>query len=540
MKVPPVKPLKISSQWWRLCHIYTIRDKHGRLVPFRPNHEQAAYYLARHTFNHIGKARQLGFSTFEKIIDLDNLLFPSGDSVLPPSPDGISVGHIDFTLPDAKKKLRIVREAYEHMSNPDLHPETAALGKGIKAAVRLRFSAESVVGSNGSTMWIGTSLRGSTPQRLDISELGKIAYFHPGKAEEIRAGALNTIAPGNVANIESTHEGGEAGLHYELMSVAMEADPKSITPVDFKFHFFPWYGCPDYNIHAPHVPIRPEISDYFARVSAATGRRFSHAQMLWYDRTEKKQRYAMKKEFPTTPGEMFEAINQFAIYGTEMADLMAAGRFLDFGLYREQPVFTFWDIGMSDTTAVWLIQPTERFHLVLDHYEHNGVSAGYHADVMRQWEQKWRKTIASHVLPHDADNKSPGSGRSFRDELRLAGLANTRVVPRTPDIWIGIGHVRDVLPHCWFHQSNCDRPREVDGVKLASGVACLKGYHKEITPANKRLREMPAHDQFSHSADAFRTFAEAWRLRMIDDGGGGSAAKPRAVGGVKPQARARK
>ena len=84
----PLAP-NLASQWWRLNNLYTIRNKQGRLVPFVCNKEQTDYYFARHTCNHIGKARQLGFSTFHKILALDAMLFPSGDSVLPPSPDGM-------------------------------------------------------------------------------------------------------------------------------------------------------------------------------------------------------------------------------------------------------------------------------------------------------------------------------------------------------------------------------------------------------------------------------------------------------------------
>lgn len=523
----------ISSQWWRLNNLYTIRDKRGRLVPFVCNAEQTEYYWNRHTCNHIGKARQLGFSTFHKILALDAMLFPSGDSVLPPSPDGISVGHIDFTLPDGKKKLRMVKDAYLNLDNRKLHPDTWQMGRAIKAAIKMKASQESIQFSNGSGIWVGTALRGSNPQILDISELGKIAFFFPPKAEEIRSGALNTIAPGNIVNIESTHEGGEAGLHYDLLQMCMEMAREDLTEIDFLFHFFPWYECKDYTLNSD-APLRPMIAVYFERLEAKLGRTFTHGQKLWYDRTHKKQGYAMKKEFPSTPGEMFEAINQYAIYGTEMADLMAANppRICDFGCDARFPIYTFWDIGMSDYTAIWLIQPIGRFFLVLDWYETEGKNAACCAEKMREWETKWKKHIAGHFLPHDADTRAPGTGTTYLQELKLAGLYHLKIVNRIPDKWLGIGFVRDVLPHCYFQKTFCDTPREVEGKKLPSGVACLKGYHKEIGAANKTLREMPAHDQFSHSCDAFRTFGEAWRLGIVDTGEseGTVATKPRAVG----------
>lgn len=511
----------LASQLWRLQNLYTIRNKQGRLIPFIPNTQQLTFYTNRHTCNHIGKARQLGFSTFLKILALDAMLFPSADSICPPTPDGIKVGHIDATLPSAKKKLKMVRDAYDHLDNPDLHPGTWQLGRIIKQAIPARIGAEEINFANGSGIWIGTSLRGDTPQILDISELGKIAMFFPIKAEEIRSGALNTIAPGNVINIESTHEGGEAGLHYELLDIAMNNDPETLTPVDFRFHFFPWYQEPLYSIEAPGLTLRPKIAAYFQRLEKQHGLTFTPGQMIWYDRTEQKQRTAMKKEYPTVPGEMFESINQYAIYGEEMANLTSATppRILDFAPEAAMPIFTFWDIGQSDFTSIWFIQPVgDRYFLVLDWYETNGKSPAEYAKKLRFWESDWHHPIAGHYLPHDAFAIRPGMETSFAGYLAEAAIENIHKVPRTPDVWLGIGYTRDVLPHCFFHKTNTDTPREVDGQKLPSGLACLRGYHREISITNRTLREMPAHNQFSHSADAFRTFAEARQLGMLTTG----------------------
>lgn len=530
----------LADQWWRVCNLYSIRTGTGKIVPFVPNQEQTDYYHARHLCNHIGKARKLGFSTLEKILDLDVMLFPSGDSVIPPSPDGIKVGHIDYKIDDAKKKLGMVLLAYDKLDCPELHPSTCEIGAAIKAAIRLtERSKESIAFSNGSSMIVGTSLRGDTPQKLNISELGAIAYFFPIKAEEIRGGALNAIDPGNAITIESTHEGGEAGLHYELLQTAI-SNGDTPSEIDFKFHFFPWWQSPKYSI-AGTFPLRPHIAAYFERLEATLGRTFTMAQKRWYDRTEAKQRYAMKKEFPSTPGEMFEAMNQTAIYGTEMADLAAAGRIRDFSLEAQPPVFTFWDIGMSDCTSIWAIQRVDRFFLVFDWFEATGLPARAYADQIRQWESDWGRKFAGHFLPHDAAAIRPGEGKSFATYLQDAGLYPVHVVPRVPDIWLGIGYVRDVLPHCYFHKTRTDTPREVDGEKLPSGVACLKGYHRDLAPANRTIREMPAHDQFSHTADAFRTFGEAYHRGMLDLGDS-SSRQFRAVGGVhKPrQYRARR
>lgn len=516
----------LASRAWRIQNLYTILDADGKLVPFVPNLAQREFYNNLWYCNHVLKARKLGFSTLIEILNLDDALF------IP----NLVCGIVDKTMDDAKKKLRMVKLAYDNLDNKDLHPETWQIGRAIKKAVGIKSStAESLEFLNGSVFFCGVSLRGGTINRLHVSELGATAVKAPQKAEEIVTGAFNALTPGNRIDIESTHEGGRIGVHYRLLRKAMLQDPQQLTAVDFRFHFFAWWQDPRYTLHDGFA-IRPEIKDYFARLSRDTGRTFTMGQMLWYDRKQLTQGHGMKKEFPSTPGEAFEAISENAIYGKEMADLRAAGRILDFGLEQQLPIFSFIDIGLSDYLSVWLVQPVGRWFLVLDWMEWEGLPGTRLNDKMLLWERKWDKPIAAHYVPHDAERRSPNDGTSYVQALKTGGMKNIRVVPRTPDVWLGIGYAREILPHCYFHKTNCDTPRTHGGQEFPSGVACLEGYQKAMPGASGTLREMPLHDAFSHSSDAFRTFAEAWRRGMVNPDGQ-SQTPPRALGGVGPRAR---
>lgn len=517
--IPDFANSPLRSRAWRILNLYTIRNADGILETFRPNLPQRHFWNRRHVSNHVLKARKLGFSTFLEIENLDALLFTPG----------LTAGIIDFTLPDAQDKLAIVRTAYDHLDNPDLHPQTWQIGRILKQAVPLNASIQKLEFANKSTIRCSTSLRGSTPQRIHWSEAGKTAIFFPKKFTEIVNGALNSITPGNSIDIESTHEGGKLGGHYKLLQSAIRQDDAALTAVDRRFHFFPWFLDPRYQIHAPSHPIRPETLAYFRDLSAALHLTFSHAQMLWYDRKHLEQGHGMKKEFPSTPGEAFEAISDHAIYGPQMADLRAAGRIIDFSPEAGHPLATFWDIGLSDFTAVWLIQPLPRAILVLDWLEVQGQAGSAMPDHIARLEMKWQRPIARHFLPHDANIRDRGTGKSYIQVLTEFGVQNITVVPRTPDVWLGIGHTRDTLPHCWFHRTNCDTARHHLGEEYPSGVACLEGYSRDVQPSASTLREKPKHDAFSHSADAFRTFAEARHLGLLDLLQQTTTTKPRVI-----------
>lgn len=494
---------------WRLCHLYTIRDKAGRLVAFCPNAAQRRFFNGEHTYNHILKARQMGFSTFINLENLDAMLFC----------ENTRCGIVDNTIDDAKRKLEMIKLAYDNLDNAEIHPDTWEVGRLIKEAVPMVATKTEIRFGNGSGIYCSSSLRGGTLQRLHISELGKTAFFTPSKAEEIRSAALNTIAPGMIINIESTHEGGRVGLHYAMLRRAMDLVGRDLTPIDPKFHFYPWHLMSEYCLEpGVGVKLRGEIRDYFAKLEAEHGIKLSEGQMLWYDRKSNQQGFAMLKEFPSTPGEAFAALVEGAIYGEAMATLRALGRVTVVPPDSCAPMYTAWDIGVSDYTAIWLVQPVGREFLWLAHYEANGKPASHYAEIVRGWESRLGRRVATHLLPHDAANRERGSAQSYVDLLAQCGMRNVVVVPRTRDVWRSIANVRKILPASWFDKDLCDCERVDDmGEPLPSGVGCLEAYHTKRVQTTGIYADVPCHDSASHTADAARTFADAWALGLLYD-----------------------
>jgi hypothetical protein len=138
------------------------------------------------------------------------------------------------------------------------------------------------------------------------------------------------------------------------------------------------------------------------------------------------------------------------------------------------------------------------------------------AALIRAWEAA-HGPIAGHYLPHDAASTEKGSNKSFKTQLLEAGIPAhlVHVVPRTPDVWVGIEEVRRVLGNCWFH-ARCDEEVVTEtGAKLPSGVGRLEGYRRRPVTSNGVIPRDPMPDICSHTADGFRTFAEARSLGMV-------------------------
>jgi hypothetical protein len=501
---------KLGSQAFRLSNLYWIEDENGKKVKFRPRWEQKELHNNLHDLNAVLKCRQPGISTYCAILALDFALFCPNKTC----------GIIDKTDDDAKRKLAKMDFAYTNLdARPDpTNPQgedTSAIGAMIKqAVVMVTNNKKELEWSNGSKVWAGTGMRGGTLQLLWISELGYTSFYNPTQAEEIKKGALNTVHKGNRVIIETTHEGGKFGVWYGLVKSAMEAKVP-LGPMDWKFHFFPWWRNVNYTLPVRvDEPLTKEDEEYFARL-AERGIALTAEQKRWYVKKRQTIGDSMFSEFPSVEEECFEAVIKGAIYGRIISQLRAAKRICDFEHDRNAPLYAFWDLGYSDYTAIWLIQMVGRDICALAFRCNCREAPPYYVAIIREWERKYEMPITMHYLPHDADAKEK-SGKSYRDYLREAGVANTRVVIRSPDIWFGINHLRSKLPQFYFHKTNCGTTWQNEGRTMPSGIGCLEGYHTKEDGSTGVIKETPVHDDTSHGSDSLRTWAEAHQGGLLE------------------------
>lgn len=458
----------LSNPLWRLNNLYYIVNKQGLKVRFNLNWAQQKLYDDMWYCNVILKARQLGMSTFVCLLFLDRCLFN----------DNMSAGIIAHTLEDAQQMFRRVKFAYDNLPQSLRDLITAE----NDTTNMLKFS-------NGSTIRVGTSLRSSTFQYLHISEFGKICAKYPDKAQEIITGSLNTVATGQYVFIESTAEGRD-GYFYDICKKAQadKQSKKELSKLEFRFHFFPWHGEPSYRIgNTPQVT--DEMQTYFSHLSTC-GIKLDEEQKAWYIARESTQTDGMRREYPSTPEEAWEVSHEGLYYAKQMTMVRAEKR-IGFLPYDEEiSVYTAWDLGYNDSTAIWFFQLHGKEIRLIDYLEGSGESLAYWLGELKKKDYVYEK----HLAPHDILVHEYTSGMTRQASARKMGI-NLIPVPKV-DLIPGIDQVRNMLSRCWFDEKKC-----------AQGVKCLDGYKKEWDDRTGSWRSQPLHNWASHGADAFRTLA---------------------------------
>lgn len=152
------------------------------------------------------------------------------------------------------------------------------------------------------------------------------------------------------------------------------------------------------------------------------------------------------------------------------------------------PVFTAWDLGISDTTAIIFAQKIGNEIHVIDYYEDSGRALSDYIDTTKQRPYSYE----THFLPHDARARELQTGKTREDFFRDMSVYNTTVL-KVGSVEDGINAVRNAMSRVWINSEKCERL-----------IKCLKEYHYEWDEKNQMLHKTPRHDWTSHGCDAMR------------------------------------
>ena len=196
----------------------------------------------------------------------------------------------------------------------------------------------------------------------------------------------------------------------------------------------------------------------------------------------------------------FEAAIKGAVFGKEMKLAEDEHRICSVPYDRGSEVWTAWDLGIGDATAIWFAQQVGREVRIIDFYQSSGVAIDHYVRVLKDKPYNY----ARHLLPHDADKTELGTGMSITEQLKSMGVRNTRVVPKLT-LSEGIEQARKFIGKCYF-----------DAKKTYTGTEALKLYRYNYDEKLAVPSKKPIHDWASHPADAFRYLAVGFKPESMN------------------------
>jgi len=186
----------------------------------------------------------------------------------------------------------------------------------------------------------------------------------------------------------------------------------------------------------------------------------------------------------------FDAAVEGSYYGQILNELEDKKHMQEIPWEELSRTFTAWDLGMGDSTSIWVAQLVGTEIRLIDYYENHGVGLDHYV----KWIKDNDYSKAEHILPHDVRVRELGTGKSRLEMLEEAGL-EIKIAPRM-SLDDGIQAVRRILPRCWFNVP-----------KVQTGLNCLRNYRRDYDEKRKIFYERPLHDWSSHGSDSFRYLA---------------------------------
>ena len=482
IKIEDVDFSRIEDKEYRLDTFYQIIDKDKNSVRFIMNDVQRSVHRNRHKRNLVIKARQLGMSTFWILDLMDDAIWH----------DNTSCGIVSYS-----------KEHSSHIFKKIIGYALKNLPSWLNVRV-ISQSATEVSFSNNSVIRVDTTLRGSAYQNVLVSEFGKTCARNPIKAEEVVTGTLETIPESGKVTIESTGEG-SGGFFYDMVVSTAERGNNSLTNLDYKLFFFPWYQQREYRIPQSQ-DYDVNTKDYFARIEKENNITLEKEQKNWYIVKRQILNEKMQQEYPSTITECFLSNSEAFYFAEAIKKAKEENRFVYNSIYDPvEPVYVAMDIGVDDLTVMIFFQVIHGEIRIFDYYEDNNKGVDFYAQFLLKDKPLHYHTI---FLPHDAVERSKlDVTKDYASEFRklFSGVGTKFVVMKKVAFDVSISNARSKIGRMVFNMA-----RVKDLVDH-----CMK-HRKKWSEQLGRYLDSEFHDINSHYGAALRYTGQA--VGLIEKG----------------------
>lgn len=169
------------------------------------------------------------------------------------------------------------------------------------------------------------------------------------------------------------------------------------------------------------------------------------------------------------------------------------GRIGHFPYNPQHPVYTGWDLGYDDDTAIWFIQSYNNKLYLIDYEECRAKGMQYYAGLIHGKLREY-KQFQIHFAPHDIENHDLGPGKSRKSQALEMGL-RFNTVPAPSRKIHGIQCIRHMFPRMHFNEA-----------KIGRGLKHLSESRPSYDEKNQVYSLNPLRNDATHGVDSLQTF----------------------------------
>lgn len=181
-------------------------------------------------------------------------------------------------------------------------------------------------------------------------------------------------------------------------------------------------------------------------------------------------------------------------YGAKLDKIATRGQLGSFPYDSNLPVYTAWDIGVSDDTAIWFFQIKDKKPYFIDFFNSHDIGTEAYIEYIKSQPYRY----ATHFFPWDVAQRDKWDGDGLYSKIKDSGLVNSEILRRL-SVDTGIDNVATMLSSAYFDTSN---------PSVVSAINTIKLYKRKFNEFTGEYMGAE-HDSASHAADALRYAAQA-------------------------------
>lgn len=274
---------RLGLKEYRIEHLYKIRNKQQKVIPFRKNRAQTELDKKAAKRNIILKSRQLGMTTFEAVDMLDDTLFTRNFNGLLIAQD------LDTAKDIFSNKIEF---AWNNFPLQELYKVDNQSARQLKFDFGDKSFSSIIVDSSG---------RSGTFNRLHITEFALVCARFPDRAREVLEGSIPAVPLNGRVDIESTAQGEQGDFHNMFWEAWERGEPA--IPSEYKAHFFNWTYDDEEISLIGRVEKVPKEFEEIQKKYKLSGQQITYYYYKWL--ALNKNWDSLLKEYPSTPEEAF-------------------------------------------------------------------------------------------------------------------------------------------------------------------------------------------------------------------------------------------
>lgn len=323
----------------------------------------------------------------------------------------------------------------------------------------------------------------------------KIEAHGLGKLFDVQSAEIKTPGGGLIAFAGLQDHTSESIKSYEGFDVAWVEEAQTVSHRSLNLLrptirapgsqlWFSWN--PRFDTDAVDQMLRgPEIP------SGATVVRANWDANPWFPDELEQERLDCQRQQPEQYDHIWEGgyatVAEGAYFARHIAEAREQGRITELAVDPLLPIKAYWDIGVRDATAIWIVQQKGHSLRFIASYEAVGQDLATHLN----WLRSSGFGNAECILPHDGAEHDKVFAKRFEDHVASAGFS----VRSVPNQGKGAAMKRVEAARRLFGQISFDERR------CAGGLKALGWYHEKKNEGGYGVG--PDHDWSSHAADAF-------------------------------------